>query len=24
MHLGPVNHAVLHHASCPVIIVPEP
>ncbi|MEW2522043.1 universal stress protein [Actinacidiphila alni] len=24
MHLGPVNHAVLHHAPCPVIIVPEP
>jgi nucleotide-binding universal stress UspA family protein len=22
MQLGPVNHAVLHHASCPVAIVP--
>jgi nucleotide-binding universal stress UspA family protein len=24
MQLGPVNHAVLHHASCPVAVVPEP
>ncbi|WP_063803740.1 universal stress protein [Streptomyces silvensis] len=23
MQLGPVNHAVLHHASCPVAVVPH-
>lgn len=23
MQLGPVNHAVLHHAACPVAVVPE-
>jgi nucleotide-binding universal stress UspA family protein len=23
MQLGPVNHAVLHHASCPVAVVPQ-
>ncbi|MDX6347752.1 MAG: hypothetical protein QOF84_2542 [Streptomyces sp.] len=23
MHLGPVNHAVLHHSACPVAIVPQ-
>ncbi|WP_055586618.1 universal stress protein [Peterkaempfera griseoplana] len=23
MHLGPVNHAALHHAPCPVVIVPH-
>ncbi|MFF9077112.1 universal stress protein [Streptomyces sp. NPDC014872] len=22
-HLGPVNHAVLHYASCPVAVVPD-
>nr|WP_274389152.1 universal stress protein [Streptomyces taklimakanensis] len=22
MHLGPVTHAVLHHAHCPVVLVP--
>lgn len=24
MQLGPVNHAVLHHAACPVAVVPQP
>lgn len=24
LHLGPVNHVVLHHAPCPVAVVPEP
>jgi nucleotide-binding universal stress UspA family protein len=23
LHLGPVNHALLHHASCPVAVVPQ-
>ncbi|MFC7303483.1 universal stress protein [Streptomyces monticola] len=23
MHLGPVNHAVLHHAKCPVALIPH-
>lgn len=23
LHLGPVNHAVLHHAPCPVAVVPR-
>ncbi|MFE0130693.1 universal stress protein, partial [Streptomyces sp. NPDC059037] len=23
MQLGPVNHAVLHHAACPVAVVPH-
>ncbi|WP_031524645.1 universal stress protein [Streptomyces sp. NRRL F-5123] len=23
LHLGPVNHALLHHADCPVAVVPQ-
>lgn len=23
LQLGPVNHAVLHHAACPVTVVPH-
>ncbi|WP_324611136.1 universal stress protein [Streptomyces rimosus] len=23
LQLGPVNHAVLHHARCPVAVVPR-
>lgn len=24
LQLGPVNHAVIHHAPCPVALVPRP